>query len=261
MASQRAHWYLPCLQSLLISTLVEASALPPHSSTPVPVSSLVGGQAVLPCSWTSRLSRPAASACRVQWQTPVGRAEVPEERLEAGDCSLVVNDVQFGDVGLYESVLLLQGERPQRTVIIQSVRLAVFDHKSVQSRAPGEDMVLQLHTPRALRVVFQDRNGSEWSDLWTRGEAKNPRMQKDPDREQLTLRSVQRSDEGMYKVLDEQGLAVSTVQLTVEEGGTALKIHHNQESQVLLGDVSRSGCWTPRAALGLVSGLLILHLV
>lgn len=68
------------------------------------------------------------------------------------------------------------------------------------------------------------RNSSQWSDVWVRGDDNSSeRLEKHPVREQLKMRKVTRSDEGMYKVLDDHGLAVSTVQLAVE--GERLQIH------------------------------------
>lgn len=106
---------------------------------------MVGNQAVLPCSWKSRLGEVARSACHIRWVTPVdtvfelrgkqkweaeefeGRVEVPEERLESGDCSLVINDVQIGDTGRYESFMVVDGVRSTKTkVFIQGVKLSVF---------------------------------------------------------------------------------------------------------------------------------------
>lgn len=60
------------------------------------------------------------------------------------------------------------------------------------------------------------RNSSQWSDLWVRGDDDSERLEKHPLEEQLRIKKVKSSDEGTYKVLDEHGLAVSTVQLSVE---------------------------------------------
>lgn len=60
------------------------------------------------------------------------------------------------------------------------------------------------------------RNSSEWLDLWMRGDKDSQRLEKHPLKDQLTIKKLQKSDEGTYKVLDEHGLAVSTVQLSVE---------------------------------------------
>lgn len=65
-------------------------------------------------------------------------------------------------------------------------------------------------------VCCTHRNSSVWSDLWMRGDANSERLQKHPLNEQLTIMNLKSSDEGTYKVLDEHGLAVSTVQLSVE---------------------------------------------
>ncbi|XP_036949525.1 galectin 17 isoform X4 [Acanthopagrus latus] len=200
------------------------------------ITTKVGNQAVLPCSWKSRLGEEALPTCHIQWATPVdtvfelrgeqkyeaeefkGRVEVPEERLGSGDCSLIISDVQIGDTGRYESFMVVDGARTKKTrVFIQSIKLSVFDHKSRQSRAPGDDLVLDLYTRHSSRVLFQGRNSSQWADLWMRGDEDSERLEKHPHREQLTMRKLTSSDEGTYKVLDEHGLAVSTVQLSVED--------------------------------------------
>lgn len=49
-----------------------------------------------------------------------------------------------------------------------------------------------------------------------RGDENSRRLEKHLLKEQLTLKNLNSSDEGTYKVLDEQGLAVSTVQLYME---------------------------------------------
>lgn len=239
--------------------------LPDSASRPVgahtqSVTSKVGEQAVLPCSWKSRLGETPPSTCHVQWRTPEemvfelrgdrrwqaeeleGRLGVPEESLGSGDCSLIISDVQIGDAGRYESFMVVDGLRSRKSrVFIDSVRLLVFgqsglrsgfswspfsasvkpflfvlDHKLLESRAPGTDLILDLHTSQSLTVVFQGRNSSHWSNLWTRGDDDSERLQKDPVKEQLTIRKLRSRDQGTYKVLDKHGLAVSTVQLSVE---------------------------------------------
>ena len=105
----------------------------------------MGTQAVLPCSWKGRLAGAAPSACHVIWATPdatvfemsgeqrweaeefQGRVEVPEERLESGDCSLIIRDVQIADSGRYESFMLLDGARSSKIkIFIQDVSLSVL---------------------------------------------------------------------------------------------------------------------------------------
>lgn len=78
---------------------------------------------------------------------------------------------------------------------------------------------------RTLSLVFVPllhRNSSQWSDLWMRGDEDSHRLEKHPEKEQLTVKRLHSSDEGTYKVLDEYGLAVSTVQLAVEGERPAL---------------------------------------
>ncbi|XP_071355628.1 galectin 17 isoform X2 [Trachinotus anak] len=201
------------------------------------------------------------TACHIQWTTVAdtvfeqwgsrkwqmedfkGRVEVPEEKLRSGDCSLIIQDVQIGDAGRYESFMVVDGVRSTKTkVFLQGVKLSVFDHKSHRSQAPGEDLVLDLHTSHSVRVIFQDRNSSESSDLWMRGDENSPRLEKHPLKEQLTIKNLRRSDEGTYKVLDERGLAVSTVQLSVEDSSTALKVHQSMEKEITTDDAAKSSC-------------------
>lgn len=52
--------------------------------------------------------------------------------------------------------------------------------------------------------------------MWMRGDNNTQRLEKHVQLEQLTVKKLKPSDEGIYKVLDEEGLSVSTVQLSVE---------------------------------------------
>lgn len=49
-----------------------------------------------------------------------------------------------------------------------------------------------------------------------RGDDNSQRLEKHLLLEQLTVKRLQPSDDGIYKVLDQHGLAVSTVQLSVD---------------------------------------------
>uniref|UniRef100_A0A7N8WJ84 Galectin 17 n=1 Tax=Mastacembelus armatus TaxID=205130 RepID=A0A7N8WJ84_9TELE len=235
------------------------ASLPPDSSFPssalnvATITSRVGDKAVLPCRWKTVLENVPLQDFHIQWMIPgslvfeqqgqqmwqagdfEGRVEVPEQRLEDGDCSLIISDVQISDTGRYESFMVVNGPRSVKTrAFIQGVKLFVLDHKSFQSCGPGEDLVLDLHTPHSARLVFQSSNSSEWSDLWMRGDENGERLEKHPVKEQLTIRKVKSSDEGTYKVLDERGLAVSTVQLSVEgEKTTVFTTNY---------DVAKSSC-------------------
>lgn len=271
-------WLFIHLQCFLVGSLVDSSSL--SSSTHFRfVTSKVGNQAVLPCSWKQRLGDVAPPACHIQWTTPAdtvfeqrggqrwqaeefeGRVEVPEEKLGSGDCSLIISDVQMRDTGRYESFMLVDGVRSTKTkVFIQSVKLSVLDHKFLESRSPGEDLVLDLFTRHSFRVVFMGRNSSEWSDVWMRGDENSERVQKHPLNEQLTIMKLRRSDEGLYKVVDEHGLSVSTVQLHVEENSTALKLHQILKDQQT-GDSARSSSSALLVSSVLVTCFQLLHLL
>ncbi|XP_029369673.1 uncharacterized protein LOC115050766 [Echeneis naucrates] len=257
------------LQCFLLARLIESSSL--GSASPLLISSTVGNQAVLPCSWRKRLES-MTSTCYVQWARVTGtvferrgsdkweadafenRLEVPEETLRSGNCSLIIKDVQIGDTGTYESFMVVKLTDQQTKVFIQGIKLLVFDHKSRQTLAPGEDLLLELHTSHSLAVSFQHRDKSESSDLWVKGQQNNsPRLVYDPLKNQLTLKNLSYSDEGTYKVLDKQGLAISTMKLTIEERTKALKVQQPVEKDAASDAADRSS----RSALLSASLLLV----
>lgn len=270
-------WFFIYLQCFLTGNLVDSSALP-SSAQPVPIVSMVGSQVVLPCSWKGSEKEMKESNCHIQWMSPPhtvfeqlgedkwqaaefnGRVEVPLEKLNSGDCSLIIKDVQIGDTGRYESFIVVDGVRSQKSrVFIQSVKLSVTDYKSQLNHNLGEDLVLKLYTSRSFAVVFQSRNSSEWVNLWKRGDKNTERLEKHPHLEQLTIKNLQYSDEGIYKVLDEDDLSVSTVQLYIEENFPSITSHQKQKNIPNDGAATSSG-----AALLFVSLLLscfqVLHL-
>ncbi|XP_028256255.1 galectin 17 isoform X2 [Parambassis ranga] len=262
------------LYSALIGCSADASALPSAS-----IVSTVGNQVVLPCSWKPPLGEVAPPDCHIVWSTLVdtvferrgvvrweadefqGRLEVPEERLRSGNCSLIIRDVQIADTGSYESFMVVNGARSKKTrVSLQTVKLSVYDHKTYQSHHPGEDFVLQLYTQHSMSVVFQGRDSSVWTDVWLREEGNSERVVKHPLLQQLTMRKVQHTDEGVYKVLDENGLAVSTVQLTVEENPAPSRQFRTQEN--IPTDVAASSSGSALLILPLlVCSLQIVRLV
>uniref|UniRef100_UPI0037E7CEF6 galectin 17 n=1 Tax=Semicossyphus pulcher TaxID=241346 RepID=UPI0037E7CEF6 len=264
------------LLCFLIGSLVDSSSLP---SYPPSINCTVGTQAVLPCSWKRRLGEVVLPDCHIQWKNPAktvfeqlgerkfeglrfkGRLAVPEDRLESGDCSLVISDVQIGDMGRYESYMVVDGVRATKTkVFIQSVKLSVIEHTAFPSQAPGEDFVLQLHTHHSDRVIFRSRNCSDWSDLWKRGDSDSHRLEKHPEREQLTIKNLKSSDEGIYQVLDEHGLVVSTVQLSVEEGSQSPEVNQRLENKAATGGAAKISCSAFLLLSVLVTSLQILHL-
>ncbi|MED6276668.1 hypothetical protein CHARACLAT_005346 [Characodon lateralis] len=265
------------LQCFLTGNLVGCFALP-SGAHQVPIISMVGSQVVLPCSWKGSRKEMTPSACHIQWMSPPhtvfeqlgedkwqaaefeGRVEVPLEKLSSGDCSLIIKDVQIRDTGRYESFIVVDGVRSKSSrVFIQSVKLSVTDHKSQQFHKPGEDLVLELYTSHSFAVVFQSRNSSVWESLWKRGDENTERLEKHPQFEQLTIKNLQSSDEGIYKVLDENDLSVSTMQLYVEENSSSFRIHQGHE-KMTADAAPTSSC----SALLLMSVLLscfqVLHL-
>ncbi|MCI4381422.1 hypothetical protein PGIGA_G00251510 [Pangasianodon gigas] len=195
----------------------------------------VGLEAVLPCKWGSH-NEVSSATPYIQWQTlsdmvfermgPAqfqakayqNRADVPESVLARGNCSLHLSDIRFSDAGIYECYLVVGKSGNKRRIFIQSVQLSVLDHKVTQSVEMGKDLTLDLYTHQAETVVFQSSNTAEWKKLWTRWGStvdSNPWVQETNGK--LVIRNVRASDEGMYKVMDGEGLALSTVKVSVKE--------------------------------------------
>lgn len=132
---------------LLLACFLYAAGSTPVSSVLL-TRSEVGMEAVLPCEWDSQKAVPNA-APYIQWQTLrnmvfermgsaqfqaedfQNRADVPENVLEKGNCSLHLSDIRFSDAGLYECYLVVGATGNKRRIFIQSVQLSVLGEASV----------------------------------------------------------------------------------------------------------------------------------
>lgn len=213
-------WLLICVCSSPLTMVVHTS-------------SKVGLSAVLPCSVASHLE--SDHKPHIQWQTTSdsvfermgpeqfqgeayrGRLDVPEELLVRGNCSLVLEDVRFSDAGIYECYLLVGESSIKNRIFIQSVQLAVIDHKDIKPVQTGEELVLDLHTHQAEQVIFQNNDESDWTVLWKKDAVINKKGYLEKRDNKLILRNVTVRSTGTYKVLDSEGLALSTVKVTVTE--------------------------------------------
>ncbi|XP_073673458.1 uncharacterized protein [Garra rufa] len=222
----RSNWISAFLMQWLLMS-VGSSPL----SVVVYTSCKVGLPAVLPCSVASHF--PSDLTPHIQWQTisdsvfeRMGaelfqgesykdRADVPEEQLVRGNCSLFLQDVRFSDAGIYKSYLVVGESSIKNRIFIQSVQLAVIDHKAIQSVMTGEDLILDLYTDQAEQVIFQNSSENDWTVLWERGAVKKSHLKERGNK--LTLRKVSARSAGTYKVLDSEGLALSTVKVTVTD--------------------------------------------
>uniref|UniRef100_A0AAY4D2N6 Uncharacterized protein n=1 Tax=Denticeps clupeoides TaxID=299321 RepID=A0AAY4D2N6_9TELE len=92
-----------------------------------------------------------------------------------------------------------------------------YDHPDAQTSTVqrGQDMEVPLHSSQAVRLVFQGLQSPEWTTLWSKGGAKDSRLSEWPGA--LVLKGVRDGDEGIYRVQDDQGLALSTVRLTPKQ--------------------------------------------
>lgn len=89
------------------------------------------------------------------------------------------------------------------------------DHKIIKSVKPGEELILDLYTHQAEQVIFQNSNDTSWSVLWERGAGISKKGYPKERGGKLILRAVTASSAGTYKVLDSQGLALSTMKVSV----------------------------------------------
>lgn len=92
-------------------------------------------------------------------------------------------------------------------------------------------------TDNCVFLIVLHRNSSQWTNLWERESEseeqqeqqeqwqrqRQSRVVKEPLKELLTIRRVTEDDRGTYKVLDPQGLAISTTLLSIQ--GEALSGH------------------------------------
>lgn len=133
----------------------------------------------------------------------------------SGNCSLIITDIQFRDAGRYYSYMLMDTNRGKATrVFIQGVEVIVREHKSSQFLRAGEDMILQFYTRHVDKVLFQPTNTNDTELYWERA--------KSIETMSLTMSltvKIDTSDQGIYQVLDQDGVIVNTVQLYVEEPG------------------------------------------
>lgn len=246
MENIKTHAWMLLQLLLCLSTPTASFSLPPaletapvqtpaHDPAQAMVSSRVGTDVRLPCSCPTSgpKSVPHVQWCmdsigpileqrgHEKWTTEelLDRAEVPESG--PGDCSLLLKDLQVTDRGQYHGYMI-QDLDPNQTksktgIFICNVKLLVFAHSSVQSLRAGEDLVLELHTPHAMSLVFQHSNSTEWRPLWRRDGPSSHHVFEDRLKEQLSLRSVSAVDEGVYKVLDVNGLTVSSTWLNLDQ--------------------------------------------
>ncbi|XP_055068080.2 galectin 17 isoform X1 [Misgurnus anguillicaudatus] len=234
-------------------------------SSSIHTSSKVGLSVVLPCAVTSHLDHPP----HIQWQTVQDsvfermgeeqfqgeaykhRADVPEAILVQGNCSLFLQDVRFSDAGIYKSYLVVDESSFQNRIFIQSVHLSVVDHKSTKYVETGKDLTLDLYTNQAQLVIFQNSNDTAWTVVWERDGDKNNKCHLSNNK--LTFKSVTASSAGMYKVLDSEGLALSTVKVLITEPVREPQI---LERKAVLGKATMS---TP--FLKIIITFLTFHLV
>lgn len=81
----------------------------------------------------------------------------------------------------------------------------------------GSDLTLDLYTLQAGMVMFQNMDNAEWNVLWQRsGSGEDLRQQVEERNRKLVVRNVTAADEGVYKVMDAEGLALSTVKVSVK---------------------------------------------
>ncbi|XP_064204963.1 galectin 17 isoform X2 [Anguilla rostrata] len=237
----------------------------------------VGDQAMLPCNWTSCVGAVRSSSSPyLWWETPMesvfelqgglcfegpdykGRVEVKPRSFEEGDCSLLLREVRFSDAGPYESFISV-GKRRR---FIRSVELNVRDHKSKETVVEGQQLKLKLHTTQAATVVFQRNREAGANVIWQRGGGGSRQGHLTEGERELILSAVTLEDSGTYRVLDPDGLAVSTVHLTVEEALNKLPVPEGRKDGAYnedARDVQSSAIRTSGTSLIMSSLLFIIY--
>lgn len=126
---------------------------------------------MLPCEWGSHTEVPSATPY-IQWQTLrdmvyerlgpsqfqaeayENRADVPEDVLARGNCSLHLTDIRFRDAGIYECYLVVGKTGNKRRIFIQSVQLSVLGKDSVCYTFENLDLaVVQTDTKLGTSTV------------------------------------------------------------------------------------------------------------
>ncbi|KAI4881076.1 hypothetical protein NFI96_013850 [Prochilodus magdalenae] len=241
------------------------------------MSARVGSSAVLPCDWRNvSSSRP-----HVEWRTFAetvfereggelyqgegyeDRVDVPEDKLQEGDCSLELRNIRPDDAGVYESYLLVRRVRRalhSRRVLIQSVELSVDGSLTAQSRIymsakVGSTAVLpcdwrnisstQLSSPHVewrtfAETVFERKGGELYQ-----GEEYENRVDVPEDRLlkgncSLVLRNIRPDDAGVYESyllvrrarrgLHSRRVLIQSVELSVDGKETKLKKRRNDSN-------------------------------
>lgn len=91
----------------------------------------------------------------------------------------------------------------------------MVDHKDITSVKTGEELILDLHTHQAEQVIFQNSDETDWTVLWQKDAVINKKGYLEKRDKKLILSNVTARRAGIYKVLDSEGLALSTVKVTV----------------------------------------------
>lgn len=91
----------------------------------------------------------------------------------------------------------------------------MVDHKDIKSVQTGAELILDLHTHQAEQVIFQNNNETDWTVLWEKDAVIKKKGYLEKRDKKLILSNVAARSAGTYKVLDSEGLALSTVKVTV----------------------------------------------
>uniref|UniRef100_A0A8C1VGT6 Galectin 17 n=1 Tax=Cyprinus carpio TaxID=7962 RepID=A0A8C1VGT6_CYPCA len=91
----------------------------------------------------------------------------------------------------------------------------MVDHKAIKSVEIGADLILDLYTYQAEQVIFQNSNETDWTVLWEKDGVINKKGHLKKRDNKLILSRVTASSAGTYKILDSEGLALSTVKVKV----------------------------------------------
>ncbi|KAL7858730.1 hypothetical protein AOLI_G00188320 [Acnodon oligacanthus] len=149
------------------------------------ISARVGSSVVLPCDWRNV----SKQSPHVEWRTFAetvfermggelyqaegyeGRVDVPEDKLQRGDCSLELKNIRPADEGVYESYLLVRRNKRSlnsKRVFLQSVELSVDETPEKRSngipavtgtqRLPWSHPCLSAGAPESVILALAERS-------------------------------------------------------------------------------------------------------
>ncbi|XP_066579889.1 uncharacterized protein LOC136771465 isoform X2 [Amia ocellicauda] len=204
------------------------------SQVPVSVSVRVGDSVTLRCDGSAYRGTPIEQTY-IKWETdeiPVyefiygnstpgpgfeNRTEIPLEKIQLGDFSLILNHTLSSDQRFYRCSHQRGSERGSS---LGRVNLTVTGHEESSSVSYGQPLSLRLYSRAAVTVWFNPAGaGASLPVCAVEGGTVTPDPAYGPrvsgQEQEVTLSALTFTDQGSYTVLDSQSRTISTVNVTV----------------------------------------------